>query len=487
MSRQLSRRILIKSAAVGSAAILVGYDPRARSWITAAQAGTSSFKGVPELDGVLLLDDASRKAIAVDRGNLFHRIPAAVLKPGSVQDVVRMVQYANRHALRIVMRGQGHSRYGQSQAEAGIVIDSSTLNAVHPPAHDSVDAAPGASWGEVARTTLASNLTPPVFADTMTLTVGGTLSVGGLGNTSQHFGAQVDNATELDVVTGDGRLVTCSLQRESELFNMVLAGLGQCGIIVRARIRLVPAPGGVVLHNLVYDDLEAYISDQKRIVMEGRFDHQWGTASRKRNGPWSFTIQLGKLYTAPEEPNLLPLEEGLRFRSRAEPVRLSYSQYLHRFDARNADEIASGRASRPTPNIAVWIPASAIKDYVARILPMSSDVAGVDLFSFWPLKTRRFTRPLFKVPDEEIMFSIWMNRSVAPDDPAALSAMLASNRSLLEQMTAVGGKAYRQYGMVISQNEWVEHFGPEVWRRFSAAKKKFDPNRVLTPGPEIFH
>jgi len=177
----------------------------------------------------------------------------------------------------------------------------------------------------------------------------------------------------------------------------------------------------------------------------------------------------------------------LRFRSRAEPVRLSYSQYLHRFDARNADEIASGRASRPTPNIAVWIPASAIKDYVARILPMSSDVAGVDLFSFWPLKTRRFTRPLFKVPDEEIMFSIWMNRSVAPDDPAALSAMLASNRSLLEQMTAVGGKAYRQYGIVISQNEWAEHFGPEVWRRFSAAKKKFDPNRVLTPGPEIFH
>jgi cytokinin dehydrogenase len=59
---------------------------------------------------------------------------------------------------------------------------------------------------------------------------------------------------------------------------------------------------------------------------------------------------------------------------------------------------------------------------------------------------------------------------------------LASNRSPLEQMTAAGGKAYRQYGMAISQNEWVEHFGPEVSRRFSAAKKKFNPNRVLTPG-----
>jgi hypothetical protein len=249
----------------------------------------------------------------------------------------------------------------------------------------------------------------------------------------------------------------------------------------------VPAPRGVVLHNLVYDDLETYISDQKQIAMEGRFDHQYGMGSRKRNGPWSFTMQLGKFHTPPDEPNLVALEKGLRFRSQSEPVRLSYSEYLHRFDARNADEIASGRSSRPTPFLAVWIPASATKDYVARILPMSSDVAGADSFSFWPLNARRFTRPLFKVPDEEVFFSIWMIRSVAPNDPTALSAMLASNHSLLQQMTVVGGKDYRQYGMVISQAEWVEHFGPDVWRRFSDAKKKFDPNKVLTPGPEIFH
>ncbi len=140
-----------------------------------------------------------------------------------------------------------------------------------------------------------------------------------------------------------------------------------------------------------------------------------------------------------------------------------------------------------TPFLAVWIPASATKDYVAQILSMSSDVAGADSFSFWPLNARRFKRPLFKVPDEEIFFSIWMIRSVAPNDPTALSAMLASNHSLLQQMTVVGGKDYRQYGMVISQAEWVEHFGPDVWRRFSDAKKKFDPNKVLTPGPEIFH
>src|SRR5260370_2290993 len=205
MTKRFGRRSFIKSGAAGSVAIL-GYDPRVRSWITAAQAQASSFKSVPKLDGVLLFDEASRNAIAVDRGNLFHRIPAAVLKPGSVQDVVKMVQYANQYSLKIVMRGQGHSRYGQSQVEAGIVIDSRTLNAIQPPANDSVDAGPGAFWGDVAKTTLAKNLTPPVFADTMTLTEGGTLSVGALGNASQHFGSQFDTATELVRLPGVGRL-----------------------------------------------------------------------------------------------------------------------------------------------------------------------------------------------------------------------------------------------------------------------------------------
>ena len=36
----------------------------------------------------------------------------------------------------------------------------------------------------------------------------------------------------------------------SELFRMMLAGLGQCGIIVRARLRLIAAPRVVVVHGL---------------------------------------------------------------------------------------------------------------------------------------------------------------------------------------------------------------------------------------------
>src|SRR5207244_11747082 len=110
-----------------------------------------------------------------DGGNIVHRMPAAVLKPGSVRDVISMVQYANRHSLKISVRGQGHSAYGQSMVEAGIVIDSSTLNQISVNGN-SVEAQAGAMWADVAKASLGKGLTPRVLRvdPTQTVRVGGT-------------------------------------------------------------------------------------------------------------------------------------------------------------------------------------------------------------------------------------------------------------------------------------------------------------------------
>ena len=41
-------------------------------------------------------------------------------------------------------------------------------------------------------------------------------------------------------------MVTCSAKKNYELFHAVLGGLGQFGIIARARIALEPAPNRVI-------------------------------------------------------------------------------------------------------------------------------------------------------------------------------------------------------------------------------------------------
>jgi len=494
MTHQVSRRHFTKLA-IGAA--IVGFNPDERSWVTQSSNTARPFDRVPKLDGALLLDEESRRAIAIDEGNMFHRVPAAVLRPGSVDDIVAMVRYANKHKLKVAIRGNGHSRYGQTQAEAGVVIDLRSLNAVRVRTAQSADAQPGALWSAVADTTLPKVLTPRLFPGTCIplLTVGGMLNAGGIGNMGHHYGALVDNVTDLDVVTGDGRLVTCSSDHESELFEMVLAGQGQCGVIVRADLPLIPAPTHVMFHILTYTDLDAYLTDQLRLASERRFDGQRGEMLRDKSGTWSFVIEVGKFFTPPNEPNIRALEGDLRFASAAAPVRMTYRDYLFRnpYSNRNFQEPGSvAVAGRPSPCITMWIPASATKAYLENILSLTPEAAalnsfeGVEHFGCYPLNTRRFTRPLFKVPSEEQAFSVWLFRSVKPNDPAALSALLASNRDLLAKMTAVGGKRYAPYSMVISPAEWQAHYGPEVWPRLVAAKAKYDPNRVLSPHPAIF-
>jgi FAD/FMN-containing dehydrogenase len=66
----------------------------------------------------------------MDLGRMDRRVPVAVLKPRSVDDIVKIVLYANEHGLKVVMRGQGHSRYGRALVEGGVVIDSRALKDV---------------------------------------------------------------------------------------------------------------------------------------------------------------------------------------------------------------------------------------------------------------------------------------------------------------------------------------------------------------------
>jgi FAD/FMN-containing dehydrogenase len=480
MREPTSRRGFLKLVAAGSG-LATGFDPGTRLW-AAPQAQPPQFRNFPKLDGEFVADEAVRRAASNDYGHLVHRLPSAVVRPASVRDVANTVKFANRHSLKIAMRGQGHSKYGQCQVEGGIVIDSSFLNAIGNSTSEWIDVQPGLILGQLGGATLASGSTPPVLPVCMILSVGGTLSAGGLGNSSQRYGAMIDNVIEMDVVTGDGQLVTCSRGVNSELFNMVLGGMGQCGIIVRARMKLVPVASHALIDVLVYDDLDKFLVDQARIASEGNFDHQYGYASRKGDGPWQFTMEVGKFFSPPDEPKLSSMEQGLMFASHTASVRLSALDYLYRADNLGRPAATTVPTELPCASLTVWIPRSKTAEYIMKsVLSLPPKQAGFQRFSFWPLNTRRFSLPLLKVPEEEQMFSAWIIRRAPKDDRDALAAMHANTKDLLAKLDSVGGKRYAPWSPVLSADEAPAHYGSALWNRFNEAKKKFDPNGVLAP------
>ena len=477
MERRISRREFGKRlAGVASGAALLGLQPSCTSLAPSLPMGQLLRNDLTDLSGILHFGEAERQAAADDFGHIVHRMPIAVLKPGSIEDVVKLVRFANQRGLKVAMRGNGHAWFGQAQVDAGVVIDSSTLNSVRVievGGRPAIEAGPGALWGAVYDAAYARKLRPPVSVPYF-LSVGGTISTGGFHAETWREGFQVDHVLELQVVTGYGQLVTCSDERNGDLFNAVLAGMGQCGIIVKTVMALVPAPTHVLSLVLSYADWQAAIADLTLLVNDGRFNDLDGSTAVRPDGGFTFNLLCGAFYDAPKSPPESQLLAGLRFAAKRARV-MTYAEYYRRTPL--------ATAPLPRPYLLVCLPASKSVEYGNRVLATPAEFAfSTQLFSVW--KTSNIKRPLARMPKEDLAVRFQLQRR-PPASFTDIDSLLAMNRTLYERARDMGGTRLTTPAIPFSQADWIQYYGP-VWESFRNAKQRFDPSNVLTPGHGMF-
>jgi cytokinin dehydrogenase len=472
MQRNISRRDFEKRL-IGGAALLA-LQP---AWndLAAAQSLRNDLKG---LSGEWSFDEAVLQTAADDFGRVVHKKPIAVLRPNDAQDIAKLVQFANRQGLKVAMRGQGHSFFGQTQVADGVVIDSSSLNAVRivkSGAGGAAEIGPGSKWHPVLMAANAQKLTVPVIADTF-LSVGGTISTGGFGVTTYNLGLQVDHVQELEVVTGDGQIATCSDERNSDLFNAMLGGLGQCGIVTKVVMRLMASPTHVLFIKMDYDDFQSASSDLALLAKDGRFHHLDGRGAARPTGGVGYYVEGGAFYDAPNDPDEGKLTTGLKFAKKTATT-MTYEQYFRR------EEVCTACATPlQKPFVYLCLPASRYVEYTSRILSSPTESAFlVPRMSAWRRATIK--RPLTRVPDEEIIYRFQLSRTLPAGTDAASMIML--NRTLYERARDMGGYRMTSSAVEMSQDDWKRHYGP-AWQIVEAAKTKFDPKNVLTPGHGMF-
>lgn len=379
-------------------------------------------------------DEKTLRWAADDWGHLVHRRPRAVLQPGTVGDIVD----AAARGLPLLARGQGHSTAGQAQAPGGIVVDMSALHAVHVVAADRVVVDAGARWSEVVAATLPHGRTPPVLTDYLELSVGGTLSVGGIGGTTQHHGLQTDNVLEFDVVTADGELRTCSPNRHPELFDAVRAGHGEHGIIVRATLRLLPAPTDTRRHQLYYRDLDTFLADQRRVLADGRFDFLQGQAELEEEGGWHYVLDVATFGAGP------CLDDLAYERGTEEVEDLSYFDFLNRIAPVEALLRESGQWFHPHPWTNLFLPDSGTDTVVAGTMAglQLDDIGDTGVVLVYPFHTGRIATPGVRLPREPVAFLFALLRTAPPDDERALGRLVGANRTLGDRVRAAGGTVY---------------------------------------------
>lgn len=494
---------------------------------------SSTLQGVPVLDGTLETDPAVVGNFSKDFGNLITRTPRAVLRPGSAHDIVKMIDYARRNGLKIAMNGQSgtgqdfesHSNYGQAAVPDGISIDAKSLSTIHNigPTSAVVDA--GVTWAALIDAALAQGKTAAALTDYLHLSIGGTVSVGGIGGVVQKYGLQCDTVEEIEVVTGDGCLLTAAEGTRPDLFNAVLAGGGQCGIITRARVKLIPAPTRALVIDLFYDDLHTYLADQEKILSDGRFSHQEGEIAHRSDqagwryktealaahaetrrqvrlshqqgelghppgdSAWRYKIEAAIFYTPPTVPDQAALLAGLRDdRPSAQITEYSYRDWVFRLNSFETFLKNSGYWNQPHPWLSIILPASKTQAFISSVVPeLTQGDLGMGFAPLYPFQNSTLTRPLFALPSppEPVSYLFDLLRFPAPNDPG-IPGMLTQNRRFYDRAVALGAKRYLVGAIPhMTEHDWKRHFGPH-WEHFARDKRRFDPDNVLTPSQGFF-
>jgi FAD/FMN-containing dehydrogenase len=290
-------------------------------------------------------------------------------------------------------------------------------------------------------------------------------------------GAQIDHVLALRAVTGNGRVVDCSPHRNRELFEMLLAGQGQVGVIVSATLRLVPAPTTVRLYDLIYPDLEALLADLRRLMEDERFDQMEAFIIPTGPGSWLYLLETIGFHTDGGPPDDAALLDGLgHVVEQTQITDLDFLEWSSR--------VPTDLPRRPNPWIDLLLPMSVAATFLEEVQATITPVVSGDAFSLSliPLRASRFTRPLFRTQDEELGLGFEPLRALPPGTD--VEPVLAFNRRLYDRCRELGGSQYPISAVRLDADDWAAHYG-EQWDRLLAAKRRYDRGDVLASGPDI--
>jgi cytokinin dehydrogenase len=447
-----------------------------------------------KLQGVVLTPDQLTSEHQTNFGHVHYWMPRFVVRPRSHQDIVETVRFVREHGLFVSTRGAAHSQSQLGISQAGILLDMKSMDKVLTldEAAETVDVEAGVVWRDLVHHLKKHSLVPRVLTNNLGVTVGGTVSMAGIGVASFKYGSQGDNVLEMDVVTGAGETVTCGPDGpEEELFWSVVAGLGQVAIATRLRLQLRRFKLMTRTYYLLYDDIRRFLSDSEKIMDDRRWDHieSWSSpcsqgikpvdGRRQPFAKWFFPYHLTVEYDRDSPPDDAAMLAGLK------PYDNLYTDDIPTIDF----------FERLLPVFELWKKAGTwdfIHPWMECVLPWDTAADYIDQFLvdlspgiligghilLWPAKGPTSRSRLFMRPKGENLVGFGILPAIPPKYWDQVRPMLDSASRLC---VAMGAKRYLSGYVDFTQRDWVEHYG-DRWEWFAGCKHKWDPDGLLNPG-----
>jgi FAD/FMN-containing dehydrogenase len=376
----------------------------------------------------------------------------------------------------------------------------------------SVDAEGMISYEDLVRECLAHGVMPAVVPQLKTITLGGAVAGVGIESSSHRHGLVHDSMLELEVLLGDGRIVTATADNEhAELFFGFPNSYGTLGYALRVRAKTIPVKPYVRLEHRGFGSADEYFRALEVRLKTGDFDFIDGTIFDEKR----LFLTLGRFAdSAPYTSDYT--FENIYYRSIAEKREdyLSIHDYLWRWDTDwfwcSKNVFAQNRffrrfifgkdrlGSRTYTKIMRWNSRAGVTRKVERVLGLHSEsvIQDVDIplaraaefFAFyareialWPqwtcpigLTSQKKNFTLYpRENDWYVNFGFWDVKRTREAHPRG-----HFNRMIEQKVAELGGIKSLYSESYYPQAEFYGHYGGEA---YAALKREYDPGGAF-PG-----
>jgi len=189
----------------------------------------------------------------------FDTIPDAVVQPQTPEEVVEVINISRKEKIPITPRGAGTSGLGGAiPTRGGLVLETARLDkVVIDKERRAVIAESGAKWLSIIREAEKLDLTVPTYPSSApSATVGGWVSVGGIGIGTLKYGGLENQLNFLEIVLPNGELVNLTKNTMPYSFDIFLGSEGTLGVVTKAEVMLVPKPELLESYFVCFDKID---------------------------------------------------------------------------------------------------------------------------------------------------------------------------------------------------------------------------------------
>ncbi|MFU8802435.1 MAG: FAD-binding oxidoreductase [Bradymonadaceae bacterium] len=231
-------------------------------------------------------NDCWPRGIILTRGRrVYQNLPAAIVQPGTVDEVQAIVNWARRTSTPIIPYGAGSGVCGGTVTdETGVIVDLKRLKAIRETRHEDMTArVQSGIIGMLLETELQRRgLTMGHYPSSLYCSsLGGYLAARSAGQYSSRFGKIEDMVISMELVTGTGELVETAPNPLSDrprhlvwdggpdMTQIFVGSEGTLGLITEATVRVEALPTHQIYRGFQFPNVTLALESMQELMQAG--------------------------------------------------------------------------------------------------------------------------------------------------------------------------------------------------------------------------